>query len=154
MVRIAALRHARQVHVVTTPSERRLRVLLVDDSSDFRAAAREYLQGVSGAQLVGEAADGCEALSQSERLQPDLVLMDLRMPRANGIEATPRIKALPCHPVVVLFTVHTSEPLRQAARAAGADALFSKDEFVKHAAATIRCLVLRQAQKPEPGSAR
>jgi RNA polymerase sigma factor (sigma-70 family) len=67
------------------------RVLIADDQALVRAGFRKLLEAAPGVEVVGEAADGGEALDQAQRLRPSLVLMDIRMPRLDGIEATRRI---------------------------------------------------------------
>jgi hypothetical protein len=65
-----------------------IRALVVDDQGLVRAGVRVLLQTASDIEVVGEAADGQEAVRLAERLRPDVVLMDIRMPRVDGIEAT------------------------------------------------------------------
>ncbi len=69
-----------------------MKVLLVDDDPDVRILMRRVLEAKRAFQVVGEAADGVEALEKMRELQPKLVIMDVRMPRMDGIEATKRIK--------------------------------------------------------------
>ena len=69
-----------------------MRVLVVDDDPDARTLMRRVLETKSVFQVVGEAADGVEALERMEELQPQLVIMDVRMPQMDGIQATRRIK--------------------------------------------------------------
>ena len=88
----------------------RLRVLLVDDQLPFRAAARQLLETEDGYDVVGEAADGEEAVELAIALQPELILMDVRLPGINGIEATRRIlRRLPLAVVVLLSTHRASD---------------------------------------------
>jgi DNA-binding NarL/FixJ family response regulator len=71
---------------------RPVRVLLVDDSAPFVETARELLDADPRMEVVGVAADGAEAVELAEELAPDLVLMDIEMPRLNGVEATRAIR--------------------------------------------------------------
>ena len=67
------------------------RVLIADDQALLRAGFRRLLETAPGIEVVGEAADGREAVDEARRLRPSLVLMDIRMPRLDGIEATRRL---------------------------------------------------------------
>jgi CheY-like chemotaxis protein len=81
-----------------------VRVLVVDDQAVVRSAARTMLEAASGFQPVGEAASGVEALRAIEELEPDLVLLDVRMPDMDGIETAERIRARRRDTVVVLMS--------------------------------------------------
>ncbi|MFG1922694.1 response regulator [Cryptosporangium sp. NPDC048952] len=82
-----------------------IRVLVVDDQAVVRAGVGMLLKAAGDFEVVGEAANGHEAIRAAERLRPDVVLMDLRMPRTDGIEATRRIvDANPAARVLVLTT--------------------------------------------------
>jgi DNA-binding NarL/FixJ family response regulator len=96
-----------------------VRVLLVDDFQLVREGLRMALETVDGVEIVGEAGDGAEGVAEAERLRPDVVLMDVRMPELDGIEATRRIVALdgpPIH-VLLLSTFDLEEYLYEAVRA-------------------------------------
>jgi len=80
-----------------------VRVLLVDDAAFVREGFRMVLDPEPGIDVVGEAADGLTGVAEAERLRPDVVLMDVRMPALDGIEATRRIVALDGPPVRVLM---------------------------------------------------
>ena len=69
-----------------------LRILVVDDFSPFREALCSFLLGYEPLTVIGEAADGDEAIEMAVRLVPHVIIMDVKMPRTNGIEATQRIK--------------------------------------------------------------
>ena len=106
-----------------------VQVLVVDDQPPFRAAARAVLNRISEFELVGEAASGEEAVSMSDSLHPDLVLMDINMGEMNGIEATRRVTATHPTTMVILVSTYAAEDLPADARSSGAAAYVHKDEL-------------------------
>lgn len=103
------------------------RVLIVDDDALVRGGLTMMLDGVHGIAVVGEARDGDEVLAAADAHRPDVVLMDLRMPRVDGITATRRLRArTPPPEVVVLTTFDTDENILYALRA-GASGFLLKD---------------------------
>lgn len=85
-----------------------MKVLVVDDEMPARARLQRILDGMDGCSFCGEAADGEEALRQCERLQPDVLLLDIRMPGMDGLEAARHLLTLE-HPPAVIFTTAYSE---------------------------------------------
>lgn len=102
-----------------------VRVLVVDDQAVARDATRHLLAATPEFRLVGEAATGVEALAAIERLEPDLVLLDVRMPEMDGIEAAQRISQRERRPVIVLMS---SDSLTDA-RTCGASAFVAKEHL-------------------------
>jgi DNA-binding NarL/FixJ family response regulator len=98
--------------------EDRPRVLLVDDERVIREALRDLLEEM-GFHVVGVASDGAEAVELASSLRPAVVLMDLRMPRMDGIEAARRIKADGPHTQVVILSAYEDESLQDGAIDAG-----------------------------------
>jgi DNA-binding NarL/FixJ family response regulator len=84
-----------------------IRVLLVDDQALVRAGFRMILEAEAGLEVVGEAADGQEAIAVAAATRPDVVLMDIRMPHLNGIEATRRLLQRPAHSAVKVILLTT-----------------------------------------------
>jgi DNA-binding NarL/FixJ family response regulator len=110
-----------------TEPEIPVRVLLVDDDALVRAGLSMMLDGARGIAVVGEAGDGDEVPAAVDAHAPDVVLMDLRMPRVDGIAATRRLRARPRPPeVIVLTTFDTDENVLRALRA-GASGFLLKD---------------------------
>jgi len=100
-----------------------IRVLIVDDQALMRAGFRMILDAEADIEVVGEAADGLEAIDQAASLRPDVVVMDIRMPRLDGVEAT---RQLPHHRVLILTTFDLDEYVIEALRA-GASGFLVKD---------------------------
>ncbi len=104
-----------------------IRVLLVDDQPLLRMGFRLILEGEEDMHIVGEASDGAEGVRLTERLQPDVVLMDVRMPTMDGIEATRRITdSGSCARIIILTTFDLDEYAFAGLRA-GASAFLLKD---------------------------
>jgi DNA-binding NarL/FixJ family response regulator len=104
-----------------------LRVLIVDDDALVRAGLTMMLDGAHGITVVGEAADGDQVSAAADAHAPHVVLMDLRMPRVDGITATRRLRQRPNPPeVIVLTTFDTDENILHALRA-GASGFLLKD---------------------------
>lgn len=120
--------------------ERTLRVLIADDQDLVRSGFRLILLSYDGIDVVGEARDGIEAVELAQRLAPDVVLMDIRMPRLNGIAATRDIKANPKLPdthVLILTTFDLDEYVYDAL-AAGASGFLLKDAEPDDIVAAVR----------------
>jgi len=101
-------------------------ILIADDHAVHRRGLSEYLRTLFPDVRVVEAANGKEAVAAAKRETPALVLMDVRMPEMNGIEATRRIKAAMPDTKVVVLTLLDDTPTREAAHAAGADGYLVK----------------------------
>ena len=105
-----------------------LRILIVDDEKAVRSALGRLLATRKEWLVVGEAADGAEAIGLARKLRPDIVIMDITMSDVNGLEATPQIKkALPAAEVLI-FTQHDSTQMIQQAQNAGASGYLLKSQ--------------------------
>jgi DNA-binding NarL/FixJ family response regulator len=143
-----------------------IKLMIVDDQQLARAGLRMILEGQVDLQIAGEGTDGAEALNLVRRLRPDVVIMDIRMPHVDGLEATRRIVAVePATRILVLTTFDLDEYVFEALRA-GASGFLLKDapaEDIVHAVRTVarghamlaptvtRRLVEHFAARPQPG---
>ena len=114
---------------------------MVDDEPGFRYLARSILEDVDGFKVVGQAANGQEAIAQAARLKPDAILLDLNMPGMGGLKAIPRLRtASPASRIFVVSVAQDQQELHQA-KMAGAHGFIDKalpnDSFV---AAVQRCV--------------
>ena len=106
-----------------------LRVLLADDHAGFRAMVAAFLSAQRNVAIVGEAGDGDEAVNQAGRLHPDLVLMDIKMPKRNGFDAARSIKGISPSTQVVMLSFNADESYRRMARQHLADGFIDKSSM-------------------------
>lgn len=97
-----------------------IRVLLVDDFEPYRHSVRSMLRADERLDLVGEAGDGLEAVQKSQNLQPDLILLDIGLPKLNGLEAAGRIEKVAPAAKVVFLSQNSDGDLVHAAMSNGA----------------------------------
>lgn len=105
-------------------------LLLVDDHAMMRKGLRSVLDAYPDIQVVGEARDGIEAVKLVGQLHPRVVLMDINMPRMNGIEATVKIKQQYPETIIIGLSVNATDKNQEAMRRAGASRLLSKEVAV------------------------
>lgn len=109
-----------------------IRVLIVDDSALIRERLKTMLSEIAGVEIVGEAEDKMEAIASNERLHPDVVILDIRLPRGDGIEVLQHIKRDTPSVIVIMLTNYPYPQYRQKCMEAGADFFFDKStEFDK-----------------------
>lgn len=114
-----------------------IRTVVVDDHVDFRRLAQVLLEEVEGVELIGLGSDGEEAIHLCEKLRPDLLIMDLSMPRMGGIQATRLIKAQDDAPLIAIVSIYDDSEHRAHAAKAGADAFINKADFLGSVARLI-----------------
>lgn len=123
-----ATQSQRVVHVSNSGTSNSLRILIADDHAVARAGVRELFSKKPPLEVVGEAVNGLDAVSQAMSIQPDVIIMDVSMPQMSGIEATREIhRSLP-HIHIVGLSTHDDENIERAMLDAGARAYFTKNE--------------------------
>lgn len=104
-----------------------IRVLIADDHTLYREGVRGMLQSAPGIAVVGEAANGEDVIAQAEHLQPDMILMDIKMPGISGVEATRRIRQASPHIGILVVTMYDDDNSVFAMMRAGARGYILKD---------------------------
>src|SRR5690242_8874685 len=122
-------------------AQKKIRILLADDHTILRAGLKMMLNAQPDMEIVGEAQDGRQSIAEAQKLQPDVVLMDITMPDINGIEATKQIKKLLPDTRVLVLTMHEHDEYVFQALRAGASGY-----MLKEAAATDLITALRVIQ--------
>ncbi len=127
---------------MTSADTRTVRLLLVDDRPAVRTGLRIWLSLEPDLEVVGEASNGSEAISLTQALRPDVVLMDVEMPGMNGISATAALRSLSPQSAVVILTLHDDAATRTRARESGAAAFVAKHRMEETLLAEIRRVAL------------
>jgi len=115
-----------------------IRVLLADDTKTMRDGLRALLESAAGVAVVGEAASGTEAVRLTRELAPDVVVMDIRMPDMDGVQATRQLKAVGASARVVAITAALDETLAERLREAGAVGIVPKEEVFEKLLPAVR----------------
>ena len=119
-------------------NEDAIRVLIVDDHALFRRGLQMVLEGEADIDVVGEASDGHEAVERAEATTPDVVLMDVRMPKRSGIEATRTIKDTLPSTKILMLTISDEEADLYEAIKAGASGYLLKEISIEEVASAVR----------------
>lgn len=122
-----------------------IRVLIADDHERFRRGLKMVLAAEDGMQVVAEAADGAEAIARVEEEAPDVVLMDVRMPNVNGIEATRAIREMFPSTRIIMLTVSDEEDDLFDAVKAGANGYLLKEVSIEEVADAVRSVAQGQS---------
>lgn len=116
-------------------------ILIADDNAGVRALIRTYLEMQTDFEVCGEATDGVDAIEKIKELKPDLILLDLAMPKMNGAEAASIIKrTMPTVPII-LFSVHGEKIGKSLASAVGVDIVLSKPDGISNLVESVKSLL-------------
>jgi DNA-binding NarL/FixJ family response regulator len=126
--------------------DEKLRVLIVDDHALFRRGLQMVLRQESDIDVVGEAADGHEAVDKAQELMPDVVLMDVRMPGQSGIKATEQIRDNLPHAKILMLTISDEEADLYDAIKAGASGYLLKEISIDEVADAVRSVWAGQSR--------
>ena len=129
-----------------TQHPEKLRVLVCDDHALFRRGLQMVLEQEEDLELVGEASDGVEVIERSTELMPDVILMDVRMPKKSGIEAASEIKDLLPHVKILMLTISDEEADLYEAIKAGASGYLLKEIPIEEVADAIRSVWAGQSR--------
>ena len=116
----------------------KIKVLLAEDHTIVRHGLRALLEGEGGIEVIGDAEDGREAVRKVEQLRPDVVVMDISMPGANGIDATRRLKREVPDAQVIVLTGYDLRAFQEAALCSGASGYVNKKALVEALLPAIR----------------
>lgn len=123
----------------------KVRVLLVDDDALVRAGLRMILSSSDEVDVVGEAADGADAVAAVSAHRPDVVLMDIRMPIMDGIAATAAVRSMDAPPHVIVLTTFQADEQVMSALRAGADGFLLKDTAPTEIITAVRLVAAGEA---------
>jgi DNA-binding NarL/FixJ family response regulator len=107
-----------------------IRVLIADHHEQTRGLVRTFLLTEFGFQICGEAVDGYEAVTKAQLLKPDLIVLEVAIPRLNGVEAVPKLRILLPKTFIILFTLHGSLLKGLDIRELGVDAVIAKQDGI------------------------
>jgi DNA-binding NarL/FixJ family response regulator len=119
-------------------------ILIVDDNDSIRRVLRQQLDGKEGLTVCGEAVDGVDAIGKAKSLKPDLILLDLLMPRLNGAEAASVLKQHMPETPIILLTLH-GESFQNLAAAVGVDLVVAKSDGIRNLVEHVNRLLQSRA---------
>jgi DNA-binding NarL/FixJ family response regulator len=116
-------------------------ILIADDSADVRYAIREFLKDVPDLEICGEAVNGLDAIEKAKKLKPNLVLLDLSMPKMSGIEVASILKKTMPDVLIVLFTMYSNNIGKALISAIGVDAVLTKPDGMRQIVDTVNAVL-------------
>lgn len=121
-----------------TVQKENVKILLCDDNDNFRQLLMQYINSMPGVEIVGEAIDGVDVIEKTEKLDPDLVLMDLSMPNQSGLDATKTIKEKWPEKSVIILTLYEDSVYKELADEFHADGFIAKSSIKTQLPAVIQ----------------
>jgi DNA-binding NarL/FixJ family response regulator len=116
-------------------------ILIADDSAIVRAIIREFLESQAGFEVCGEAINGVDVIEKAKELKPDLIILDLAMPRMNGAEAASVLKSMMPDVPIILLTMYEDVMVKSPASAFGVDLVLSKPDGIGQIMAHVQHLL-------------
>jgi len=117
-----------------------VKTLIADDDARFRQRVKELLASEPDLEIIGEATDGYDVVCKARELQPDLVLMDVRMPQMSGLDAARQLKAEMPQLKIIILTLYELEEYQEAAKASGVDRFIVKQSMLDDLMPAIRSI--------------
>jgi DNA-binding NarL/FixJ family response regulator len=123
-----------------------MKIIVADDSITIRQRIVKLLATIPNLEVIAEASDGIEASILIRKLKPDLVVLDLNMPKLSGLQLLPSLKEMVAPPIVVVLTNYSTAPLKAMCIRSGADFFFDKSTEFENAIRSIEKLCAAPAQ--------
>jgi DNA-binding NarL/FixJ family response regulator len=124
-------------------------ILIVDNNASIRKIIRTFLEGEAGLKVCGEAVDGYDAIEKAEQLKPDLIILELALPRMSGLAAASTLKKMHPRTPIVLFTLH-HDAFPNFVMPAGFDAVVAKRGDISLLMNSVQSLLQAQVSLPRP----
>jgi len=118
-----------------------IRVLIADDNASMRKVIRTFVEDISNVEICAVARDGAEALESARTLKPDVLILDVAMPRLNGVEVASLIKKSLPRAKVILFTMYEDSVGKTLAKSAGVDVILAKTRGISALTEKINAVI-------------
>jgi DNA-binding NarL/FixJ family response regulator len=122
-------------------------ILIADDSANVRYVIKEFLKDVPDVEICAEAVDGLDAIEKAKKFKPNLILLDLSMPRMNGAEVASILKKTMPDVLIILFTMYSDNLGKALASTIGFDAVLAKPDGMRRLVETIGTVLASQKPK-------